>query len=455
MSVDEFDHMREQLPDMSAGMRSAKGRGVHAGALRAPFPWFGGKSRVADVIWSRLGDPVNVVEAFFGSGAVLFGRPPPKLGEELRRVETVNDLDCFLACTWRAIAAAPELVATFADRPVNEADLHSIHRWLVYGPSVEKQAQHRDACARALSALKGGDIAGAQELLRASLADDRPLGPAFRERMRRDKDYFDAEIAGLWVWGICAWIGSGWCTTSDKEFDRNDTKRPVLGGGRGSDADGQGAHHGRGVHSAGMHEKIPRLGGTRASGGGTSHGVGVHGGGMRADVHERGVHANGMRGAADVPGTRSALYETFERLSQRLRYVRVACGDWTRVLTDSVTWRHGDTGIYLDPPYSDEVRAKGLYAVDSGEVAAEVLRWCEEHGPDKRLRIALSGYASEGHGVSLEAKGWSVHAWKAKGGYGGQRKIGPKNENAAQERIWFSPGCLAADGPAQRTLFGA
>ena len=26
---------------------------------------------------------------------------------------------------------------------------------------------------------------------------------------------------------------------------------------------------------------------------------------------------------------------------------------------------------------------------------------------------------------------------------------------AAQERIWFSPGCLAADGPAQRTLFGA
>jgi hypothetical protein len=56
--------------------------------------------------------------------------------------------------------------------------------------------------------------------------------------------------------------------------------------------------------------------------------------------------------------------------------------------------------------------------------------------------------------VSLEAKGWSMHAWKASGGYGGQRKTG-KNENAARERIWFSPGCLAVDGPAQRTLFGA
>ena len=56
--------------------------------LKAPFPWFGGKSRVADIVWDRFGDVANYVEPFFGSGAVLLARPHPP------RIETVNDLDC-------------------------------------------------------------------------------------------------------------------------------------------------------------------------------------------------------------------------------------------------------------------------------------------------------------------------------------------------------------------------
>jgi DNA adenine methylase len=57
-----------------------------SGDLRAPFPWFGGKSRVAPLVWERFGNVPNYVEPFFGSGAVLLGRPhPPK-------TETVNDL---------------------------------------------------------------------------------------------------------------------------------------------------------------------------------------------------------------------------------------------------------------------------------------------------------------------------------------------------------------------------
>jgi len=43
--------------------------------LRAPFPWFGGKSRCAGVVWSMLGDVPNYVEPFAGSLAVLLGRP--------------------------------------------------------------------------------------------------------------------------------------------------------------------------------------------------------------------------------------------------------------------------------------------------------------------------------------------------------------------------------------------
>ena len=42
--------------------------------LDAPFPWFGGKRRVAPIVWQRFGDVQNYVEPFFGSGAVLLNR---------------------------------------------------------------------------------------------------------------------------------------------------------------------------------------------------------------------------------------------------------------------------------------------------------------------------------------------------------------------------------------------
>jgi DNA adenine methylase len=58
--------------------------------LKSPYSYFGGKSRVAELIWKRFGDTPNYVEPFFGSGAVLLGRPhPPK-------TETVNDLNAFI-----------------------------------------------------------------------------------------------------------------------------------------------------------------------------------------------------------------------------------------------------------------------------------------------------------------------------------------------------------------------
>src|SRR2546430_907842 len=132
--------------------------------LKAPFPWFGGKSRVADVVWARFGDVPNYVEPFAGSLAVLLGRPHEP------RTETVNDKDCYLANFWRALAADPEQLAHWADWPVNEADLHARHSWLVN-----------------------------------STKD-------WRARMKTDPDYYDVKIAGWWVWGISQWIGSGWCS---------------------------------------------------------------------------------------------------------------------------------------------------------------------------------------------------------------------------------------------------
>ena len=138
--------------------------------LKAPFPYAGGKSRIAAEVWARLGDCPNYVEPFFGSGVVLLARPDAH--EWWGRIETVNDADGLLANFWRATQQAPADVARWADWPVNECDLHARHSWLV----------------------------GRKEDVTARLCGD--------------PEWFDAQVAGWWVWGICQWIVSAWCNTN-------------------------------------------------------------------------------------------------------------------------------------------------------------------------------------------------------------------------------------------------
>ena len=287
----------------------------------------------------------NYVEPFAGSLAVLLGRPTEP------RIETVNDLDCHIANFWRAVQSDPDAVAKWCDWPVNEADLHARHLWLVQGL------------------------------------------PAHRERMMTEPDYFDAKIAGWWVWGICQWIGSGWC--AERKPSR---KLPHVGGA------------GRGVH-----RKRPHL---------NDIGMGVH--------RKRG------RG--------SSMLGMFTEITERMRRVRVCCGDWSRVTGDTVTWRNGLTGVLLDPPYADTAqRSKDLYTNDSLDVAHAVREYAIENGDNPLMRIALCGYEGE----HVMPSSWECVPWKAKGGYGGQSKD-HDNPNAKRERIWFSPHCL---GGKQRSLF--
>ena len=111
-----------------------------------------------------------------------------------------------------------------------------------------------------------------------------------------------------------------------------------------------------------------------------------------------------------------------------------------------MTWRHGLTGVLLDPPYADTAdRDASLYREDSLSVAHDVREWAIENGDNPMMRIALCGYEGE-HDMPAS---WECVAWKAKGGYGSQRADGA-NDNAKRERIWFSPHCL---GATQRSLF--
>lgn len=128
------------------------------------------------------------------------------------------------------------------------------------------------------------------------------------------------------------------------------------------------------------------------------------------------------------------LIDYFHALAARLRRVRVCCGEWDRVLGPSVTYRHGPTAIFLDPPYPQEGRAD-VYSQESNVFEA-TRAWAIANGTNPLLRIAICGYDFE------MPDGWERVNWKAHGGYGSQGE-GRGRKNAKREVIWFSPACAA------------
>ena len=178
-------------------------------ALKAPFPYFGGKSIIAPEVWRRFGNTPNYVEPFCGSCAMLFGRP------HTPHIETVNDADGMISNFWRALQADPEAVAHHADWPVNENDLHARHSWLV----------------------------GQKESLQT--------------RLEGTPDYFDAKIAGWWVWGISCWISAGWCSGKGP-WHSVDGELVTVKGDAGQGVNRQLPHLGNA--GQGVNRKRPHLG---------------------------------------------------------------------------------------------------------------------------------------------------------------------------------------------------
>jgi DNA adenine methylase len=368
---------------------------------KAPFPWFGGKSQAAPAVWAALGDVTHYVEPFAGSLAVLLRRPHPC--NRPYYSETVNDMDGLLVNFWRAVAADPEAVAHHASWPVSEADLHARHVALLRWKS------------------------------------DQPL-----ERLMGDPDFHDARIAGWWVWGQSSWIGSGWCSGqgpwtvgADGVFYRRaraaSTREPGvwrqlphIGN------NGKGVNH-AGTREPGVSRQLPHLG---------NDGMGVN----HAGTREPGV------GEPYHPMTMPDLVRWIAFLGARLRHVRILHGDWARACTDgaalSLSVRQGKSpaGVFLDPPYSGDVRAGGVYSHDDHGVASEVRAWCASKGPDPRYRIVLAGFSGEGHESLATEHGWREVEWYAggflRGGMANQSKTGT---NQKRERLWISPYCLGGE----------
>lgn len=161
---EEKDELIRSIIEEIGDNRTGKILDYPTADLKSPYPYFGGKRKIAGLVWAKFGDVGNYVEPFFGSGAVLLRRP------HVMGKETINDLDGFVANFWRAVRDDPDAVAHHVDWPTNETDLFSRHMWLVR------------------------------------------QGPDLTAKMNADPEYYDPKIAGWWCWGASNWLGSEWCT---------------------------------------------------------------------------------------------------------------------------------------------------------------------------------------------------------------------------------------------------
>ena len=371
---------------MACGTKNAAGTAASdvSEELIAPFPYYGGKRRIAAAVWQRFGRVDVYSEPFAGSLAVLLGNPnPPKR-------EIVCDLDGLIANVWRALAYDPDAVARFADWPTFHQDLTARHKWLVKW--------------RAESA----------------------------PRLSEDPEWFDPKAAGWWIWGRSNWIGGRWCP--DVAPDR----RPDPQGDRGASAGrrslpeqrpaaGDSPGHSHGVQ---VQEKRPAAG-VRP---GQKYGVQVAD--HRPAAGYRPAHKHGVQIAgADLPeiGTGERLRPWFRVLQQRLARVIVFARPWqsgvtTAALADSRSSPEKLVrAVYLDPPYPAENRMADIYGKDdNGKAAEESFQWAVEHG--ERYRIAYSCNSGD---FEVPA-GWTSLAFG---------RCGQDVETRIPDLTMFSPAC--------------
>ena len=367
--------------------------------IKAPYPYFGNKAKVAADIWQRLGKTDRYIEPFFGSGAVMLASP---YWRETKK-EIINDLNHFVANFWRALQAEPDAVAYHCDYPTIECDLHSRHLWLVNeGAEILKQCAY-------------------------------------------DEAFYDTKAAGWWVWGMANWIGShfavgtgGWTRERLKlaedigSLDLADIKA----------VEGEIVNDGRGVN-----RKRPHL----------SSGQGVN---RKLPHCGRGRGVNQLMPVTDESFTdelsffprNHGLYQYIRELSQRFIEVDVCCGDWLRILKPAVTLAgkestgKGTCAVFLDPPYSAEAGRSSVYTVEDFSVAHAVRDWCIEETDNENIRIALAGYDVE-HAILEKEYGWEAFSWSANGGYSKFADKGnASHANKKREVIWFSPSCSSARG---------
>lgn len=397
--------------------------GLPVSDLRAPFPYFGGKSTVADVVWARFGDVKNYVEPFAGSLAVLLARPEEHFQGDSARIETVNDINGWVTNFWRGCQRQPGVTAYWADQPTSELDLHARGDAMFY---------------RGMTCADGKFRTPEQ----------------FIEALRADEEWFCPKVAGWWVWGQSNWIGDNWGRKKCRAISCLNSKgvnrqRPHLhDAGKGVTRQLPNVGNtGKSIAKQQVYRSRPQL----TKGQGIVQRVdrqlpimGYAGHGVSKNLPE--FQDENMN---ECDRHLAALTEWFSELADRLRHVRICCGDWTRVVKDSVILHPGTpTAIFLDPPYSQKSGLDTVYGENHDpEISAAVRAWALANGDRPELRICLAGYEGE-HTMPAA---WECVEWKAGGGYGNQGDNSRGQENCKRERLWFSPHALKVE--KEKVLF--
>jgi DNA adenine methylase len=239
--------------------------------MKSPFPYFGSKSKIAGVVWDAFGAVRGYFEPFAGSLAVLL-----EADRNDNRYEVVNDADHYIVNFWWSLKNDPEETARWANNLNSEADLFARHLWLV------NEGKNR------------------------------------LDRIEADPDYYDPKVAGWWVWGAANWIGSGWC------FGGGPWK--VIDGKVVKDSTGQGITRrlldldNRGINRKLLHLDNRGINRKRLNLGNTGQGI-----------NRKLLHLGGEGAGVDLG--LQPITDYFNQLAERLRYVRICCGDFERIIT--------------------------------------------------------------------------------------------------------------------------
>jgi len=265
---------------------------------------------------------------------------------------------------------------------INDADGWLVNVWRSLQLSPEAVASHAF-----------GPVAEIDYHARLAWLQSR-RGPDLVSWLEGDPEAHDPKAAGWWLYVTACGIGDAFGNGPWRVIGGHLRKLPHLG-----DA-------GKGVN-----RKLPHLGDA--------------GKGVNRELPHLGDAGQGQLAA--YLGT----------LRDRLKRVRITCGDWRRVVTPSVVRAgcggDGSRAVFLDPPYSTSGH---LYPEATAGISDSVRDWCESADP--KLKIVVCGYDNE-HDALL-SRGWTVRKGKSGGGAGYSKNAA----NGRRERMWCSPACLSS-----------
>ena len=348
---------------------------------KAPFPWFGGKSKAAPLVWELLGDVEHYVEPFAGSLAVLLNRP--HVPNRSYHSETVNDMDGLLVNAWRAIQWHPEETAAHASWPVSESDLHARHMALM-----------------------------------------RWKKDGLPDKIAGSPKWCDTEMAGWWLYCVCCRIGT---VGSSGPWVIDETGKTVK------------IHRDeRNQNNDGVTRERPHL----SSGGNGVNQPGLRERGLLSDQPDQEFHPHTMPEMLRWFDWLSARLRHVRIINgDWARAVTTGASRTLQVRADGHAGIFLDPP-YADTAGRN---SKLYGIDDDLQVAHIVKAWCAKNGTDPDLRIILAGFEGEHDNELADLGWTEHEWYSAgflQGGYSSGTEAGTQQ---GRERLWASPHCLSPE----------